>query len=91
MWRVRPSVLFRLLKQRRQAQCARVEELFQTYIFGRETKLFGIHQLHLRLPARSNHLVGFMKIQAERLLNDDVLPRRRGIERDRAMKIIGNT
>jgi hypothetical protein len=59
MRRVRTVVLFGLLYQRRRAECAAVEKLFQTDIFRRETKFLGIHQLHLGFAARVIHPVGF--------------------------------
>ena len=87
---VRAVVLLRLLQERGPAQRAGIQQLLEADVLGGEAQLLGIHQLHAGRAAGRDHPVGLGQVQAQRLLDHDVLAGRGGIEHDLAMQMIGN-
>jgi hypothetical protein len=88
MWAI---MLLGLLYERGLPQRAAIKELFETNVFGRETKFFGVHELHRGLLAGGNHSVRIRQIQAQRLLHYDVLARGGRIQGDLAVKVVGRS
>ena len=88
---VRAVVLFRLLDQRRASQCAGIQEFFQAHVFRREAEFLGVHKLYPGLGAGRDHPVRLREVEAERLLDHDMLARGGGIEHHLAMQMVGHT
>ncbi len=66
-------VLLGLLDQERLAHGALVDQRLGPHVFGGEQQLLGVEQVHPRLLAGGDHLVGLLQRAAQRLLAHDVL------------------
>ena len=81
---VRAGVLLALLHEMNASERALVRHLLRLDVFRREEQLLGVEQEHAGLRARVDHRVGFLESHAERLLADDVLAGRGGVDGDAA-------
>ena len=86
---VRSRVLLALLYQVDSPEGAFVRHLLCLDVFRREEKLLGVEKEDAGPGAGIDHRVGFLERDAKRLLADDMLSGRRGVDRHACVEAIG--
>ena len=85
---VRAVVAFELADVVHVAERALVGELLGADVLRREAEVLAVHQDDAGLRAGLDHLVALVQREGERLVDEDVLARRRRRERDRRVEVV---